>query len=527
VSNSVNVMQSARECDVLVVGGGVNGTGIARDAAGRGQSVILCEQDDLAAHTSSASSKLIHGGLRYLEHYEFGLVRKALIEREVLLRSAPHIIRPLRIVMPHDRAQRPAWLLRLGLFLYDHLAPRALLPGSRAIDLRRHAAGHDLQPRFVRGFAYSDARVDDARLVVLSAMDAAEHGATVLTRTACSDVRCEAGRWVATLRAADGGVRTVHARCLVNASGAWAAGFAATAIRHAAGQSLRLIKGSHIVVNKLFAHDHAYIFQNPDGRIVFAIPYEGEFTLIGTTDLEFRGDPAEVAIDAQEVDYLCKLANSYFRTAIGASDVVWSYSGVRPLLQDEAADASAVTRDYKLRFDTDGVPLLSVFGGKITTARKLAEEAVDLIAPALGNRRAPWTSHACLPGGDLDGAGPSNQGVSGFTGYVQALQQRYHWLSPALVSRYAYAYGTRIDALLAGCGDVAGMGREILPGLYEIEVRYLVAHEWARCAEDILWRRSKLGLHLPAGSASTLDAWLAGHARPAAKAENGITRIAS
>jgi glycerol-3-phosphate dehydrogenase len=508
-------MQPSYECDLLVVGGGVNGAGIARDAAGRGLSVVLCERDDLAAHTSSASSKLIHGGLRYLEHYEFGLVRKALIEREVLLRAAPHIIRPLRLVMPHDRGQRPAWLLRLGFFLYDHLAPRALLPGSHGIDLRQHVAGKDLQPQFVRGFVYSDARVDDARLVVLTAMDAAERGATILPRTTCGEVRREAGRWVATLRAADGGVSTVHARCLANASGAWAAGFAGAASQHAPRQTLRLVKGSHIVVRKLFAHDHAYIFQNPDGRIVFAIPYEGEFTLIGTTDLEYQGDPARVEIDAQEVDYLCELANRYFRTPIGASDVVWAYSGVRPLLQDEAEDASAVTRDYKLVFDTEGAPLLSVFGGKITTARKLAEEAVDLIAPALGNAGKAWTADACLPGGDIGEAGPSNGAVLGFSDYVAALQQRYHWLPPALVARYANAYGSRTDAMLAGCGGPEGMGREILPGLYEIELRYLMAHEWARCADDVLWRRSKMGLHLGPDSAGTLDEWMAGEARAA------------
>jgi glycerol-3-phosphate dehydrogenase len=502
-------MQPMRECDLLVIGGGVNGTAIARDAAGRGLSVILCEQDDLAAHTSSASSKLIHGGLRYLEYYEFGLVRKALIEREVLLRAAPHIIRPLRIVMPHDRGQRPAWLLRLGFFLYDHLARRALLPGSHAINLRRHPSGSDLQEQFVKGFVYSDATVDDARLVVLSAVDAAERGATILTRTSCTDARREAGNWIATLRAEDGSTTTVQARCIANASGAWAARFAGQAIQHAPKQSLRLVKGSHIVVPKLFDHDHAYIFQSPDGRIVFAIPYERDFTLIGTTDIEYTGDPARVAIDAQEVDYLCELANRYFRKHISASDVVWSYAGVRPLLQDEAADAKAVTRDYKLAFDTDGAPLLSVFGGKITTARKLGEEAVDLIAPALGNARKPWTAGACLPGGEIVGGGPSNEGVRGFGAYVMELQRRYHWLPPALVARYADAYGSRAECLLSGCTGVEDMGSEILPGLYEVELRYLVNREWARSAEDVLWRRSKLGLHVGAGSEEKLSDWMA------------------
>jgi glycerol-3-phosphate dehydrogenase len=501
-------MRDVAECDLLVVGGGVNGTAIARDAAGRGLSVILCEQDDLAAHTSSASSKLIHGGLRYLEYYEFGLVRKALIEREVLLRAAPHVIRPLRIVMPHDRGQRPAWLLRIGFFLYDHLARRALLPGSRAIDLRRHPAGSGLQEQFVRGFVYSDATVDDARLVVLSAMDAAERGATILTRTTCTDARREAGNWIATLRAEDGSTTTVQARCIANASGAWAAKFAGQAIRHSPKQSLRLVKGSHIVVPKLFDHDHAYIFQSPDGRIVFAIPYERDFTLIGTTDIEYKGDPARVAIDAQETDYLCELVNRYFRKHIGANDVVWSYAGVRPLLQDAAADAKAVTRDYKLVFDTDGAPLLSVFGGKITTARKLGEEAVDLIAPVLGNARKAWTAGACLPGGEIVGGGPSNEGVRGFGAYVMELQRRYHWLPPALVERYAHAYGSRTDSMLAGCTEPADMGSEILPGLFEVELRYLASREWARSAEDVLWRRTKLGLHLRPGSAETLAEWM-------------------
>jgi glycerol-3-phosphate dehydrogenase len=503
-------MQPVRECDLLVVGGGVNGTAIARDAAGRGLSVILCEQNDLAAHTSSASSKLIHGGLRYLEYYEFNLVRKALIEREVLLRCAPHIIRPLRIVMPHDRGQRPAWLLRLGFFLYDHLARRELLPGSHAIKLREHVAGADLQPQFERGFVYSDATVDDARLVVLNAVDAAERGAAILTRTTCTDVRREPDHWSATLRGEDGAATTVIARCVANASGAWAARFSAQAAQDLPRQSLRLVKGSHIVVKKLFAHDHAYIFQSPDGRIVFAIPYERDFTLIGTTDIEYEGDPAKVSIDEQETDYLCELTNRYFRSRIKPADVVWAYAGVRPLLQDEAEDAKAVTRDYKLAFDTDGAPLLSVFGGKITTARKLGEDAVDLIAPALGNARKGWTAGACLPGGEIAGATPSNDGVRGFAAFVGCLQRRYYWLQPALVTRYAEAYGSRVDTMLAGCDDMAGMGCEVLPGLYEIELRYLVSREWARCAEDVLWRRTKLGLHLGADAPAALDAWFVG-----------------
>ena len=497
------------ECDVLVIGGGVNGAGIARDAAGRGLSVVLCEKDDLGEHTSSASSKLIHGGLRYLEHYEFSLVRKSLIEREVLLRAAPHLMWPLRIVMPYDRGQRPAWLLRLGFFLYDHLARRELLPGSHGIDLRTHVAGAPLQTRFTRGFVYSDAAVDDARLVVLNAVGASDRGATILTHTRCVGAARHAQHWQASLQGENGRTTSVTARCLVNAGGAWAAQFLHTAVGQPAPAALRLVKGSHIVVRKLFDHDHAYIFQHPDGRIVFAIPYQGDFTLIGTTDIDYHGDAGKVEIDQAEIDYLCELSSRYFKKPVKAADVVWSYSGVRPLVEDAQAEAASVTRDYRFDFDTAGAPLLSIFGGKITTFRKLAEEAVDLLAPALDNRRGAWTAGACLPGGDLFGAGPSNAAVLGFDDYVLDLQRQLPWLAPALVARYARAYGSRIELVLDGCTNMEGMGEEIAPGLYAQEVRYLMRHEWARCADDVLWRRSKLGLHVPAGSAARLDAWMA------------------
>ena len=496
------------ECDVLVVGGGINGAGIARDAAGRGLCVVLCEKDDLAGHTSSASSKLIHGGLRYLEHYEFGLVRKALIEREVLLRSAPHIMWPLRFVMPHDRGQRPAWMIRAGLYLYDRLARREFLPGSEAIALRRHVAGRGLKPAFTRGFVYSDGWVDDARLVVLNAIDARERGARVLTRTACSAVQREARHWNAILTGADGTRTGVKARCLVNAAGPWASQFLHTATRVPTPHALRLIKGSHIVVPRLFEHPYAYIFQHPDGRIVFAIPYEREFTLIGTTDLDYQGDLDQVAISSGEIAYLCELANRYFERAISPADVVWTYSGVRPLVQDEAASAAKATRDFRLEHDTDGAPLLSVFGGKITTFRKLAEEAVDWIAPTLGNATPTWTAQACLPGGDLFGERPSKRGVLEFDDWLAGVRQRFAWLPAPLALRYARAYGTRIHTLLDGCASLADLGKEIVPQLYEAEARYLMRHEWARCAADMLWRRSKLGLHVPADSAARLDAWI-------------------
>ncbi|WP_019139927.1 glycerol-3-phosphate dehydrogenase [Noviherbaspirillum massiliense] len=497
------------ECDLLVVGGGINGAGIARDAAGRGLSVVLCEKDDLASHTSSASTKLIHGGLRYLEHYEFRLVRKALIEREVLLRSAPHIMRPLRFVMPHDQGQRPGWMIRAGLFLYDSLARRELLPASQGVDLRRHGAGKPLKKAYTRGFAYSDGWVDDARLVVLNAMDAAEKGALVLTRTQCEAAAPQDGFWHATLRKPDSRAMQVRARCMVNATGPWAAGFRQAATGQASSQTLRLIKGSHIVVRCLFDHPYAYIFQHPDGRIVFAIPYERDFTLIGTTDVDYEGDPDQVVIDQEETAYLCELTNHYFERPLTPADVVWSYSGVRPLVEDEAADASEVTRDYRLEFEDRGAPLLSVFGGKITTFRKLAEEAVDMLAPALGNRQGGWTGNACLPGGDVFGPQPSNRAVLEFERFVQDLQQKYAWIAPQLVERYARAYGTRVDKLLAGRSSMEDMEEEIAPGLFAVEVDYLMRHEWVLTAADILWRRSKLGLHLPRGAEEKLEAWMA------------------
>ena len=491
--------------DLAIIGGGINGVGIARDAAGRGLSVVLCEKDDLASHTSSASSKLIHGGLRYLEHYAFGLVRKALIEREVLLRSAPNIMWPLRFVMPHDVGQRPAWMIRAGLHLYDGLARREFLPGSRSIVMRCHPAGRPLKPAFTRGFEYSDGWVDDARLVVLAAMDARERGASILTRTACTALERGPTHWNATLQAQAGGTVRVQARCLVNAAGPWAGRLAGAQGQ----QNLRLIKGSHIVVPKLFDHAYAYIFQHPDGRIVFAMPYEREFTLIGTTDLDYQGDLDRVAISAEEVAYLCQLVNRYLERQITPGDVVWSYAGVRPLVQEAGASAAAVTRDFRLDHDRAGAPLLTVYGGKITTFRKLAEQAVDWIAPTLGSHARAWTANACLPGGDLFGERPTSRAVLEFDQWLGQLQRRYAWLPAELAVRYGHAYGTRTSCMLAGCASLADLGQQILPGLYAAEVDYLVGQEWAGCADDILWRRSKLGLHLPQGSAAILDDWLA------------------
>jgi len=510
---------AALDCDLLVVGGGINGAGIARDAAGRGLRVVLCEKDDLGSHTSSASSKLIHGGLRYLEHRQFGLVRKALAEREILLRSAPHIMRPLRFVMPHDAGARPAWLIRAGLFLYDRLAPRAFLPASEAFELAGHRAGLALKPEFTRAFAYSDGWVDDARLVVLNAIDARERGALVLPRTRCEHVARRADHWQARLRPGASSIAiAVRARALVNAAGPWAARFAllaAGAVDSTAAprRTLRLVKGSHIVVPRLFDHACAYLFQHPDGRVVFALPYEGAFTLIGTTDVEFEGEPDTAAIGPDETRYLCQLANRYFRRQIAPSDVLWSYAGVRPLLEqapgNDGVKAAALTRDYFLERDTAGPPSLSVFGGKITTYRKLAEEALDWLAPLLGNRAPAWTAQAVLPGGDLFGAGQGARGVLQFERWVTALRRRHEWLPAPLALRYARAYGTRVEQLLDGCARLADLGAEVAPGLYEAELRYLVEHEWVVSAADVLWRRTKLGLHVPPGAASAVEAWLA------------------
>jgi len=501
--------------DALIIGGGINGAGIARDLAGRGWRVLLVEQDDLAAHTSSASTKLIHGGLRYLEHYEFALVRKALGEREVLLKSAPHIMRPLRFVMPHDPGMRPAWLIRLGLFLYDHLARREVLPGSTSVDLRRHPAGQPLQARYTRGFVYSDGWVDDARLVVLNALDAREHGASVMTRTRCVSAERSAQHWTATLRTAQGALQTVQARALVNAAGPWAAQVLRD-VAHPAGaerlasRSLRLVKGSHIVVPRRFEHDHAYIFQNPDGRIIFAIPYEGRFTLIGTTDSELQGDPRGAQANEAEVAYLCEQASRYFRQPVTPAEVVWTYAGVRPLLDDDSDNPAAVTRDYLLEHDTHAAPLLTVWGGKITTFRQLAEDAAGDISRMLGQPRPAWTRGALLPGGDLSGwITPSGRPDEDFRRFAAAVQARWPWLPADLALRWAHAHGSRIELLVGAASGLADLGEEVAPGLFEAELRHLMQTEWARTADDILWRRSKLGLHLTADQRRQVAAWVA------------------
>jgi glycerol-3-phosphate dehydrogenase len=495
--------------DLLVVGGGINGAGIARDAAGRGLRTLLCEQHDLAAHTSSASTKLIHGGLRYLEFYDFGLVRKSLHEREIVLTSAPHICWPLRFVLPHDSHLRPAWMIRAGLFLYDHLARRRFLPGSAGVNLRRHPAGQPLEARYTKGFVYSDCWVDDARLVVLSAKDAAEHGATVLTRTRCVKLERRPDRWGAQLARADGGLLGVEARAVVNATGPWVDRFLDEATPRPARHHPRQVKGSHIVVPRLFAHEFAYIFQGADGRIVFAIPYEGDYTLIGTTEMDYTGDLATPAIAEPEIEYLLALANRYFSSDLAREDVVWTFAGLRPLLADPRDRATSVTRDYVLDLDTDGAPLLSIYGGKLTTYRKLAEDVVDALAPRLGCTAPHWTAGAVLPGGDMPNAD--------FDAFLASLAARHPWMPAPLRYRYARTYGTRAERIVQGARAVADLGEEVLPGLHAREIDYLRREEWAVTAEDILYRRSKLVLHVPTGGGAVLDEWLRRHPRPGAR----------
>ena len=494
------------ETDLLVVGGGINGTGIARDAVGRGLSVVLCEAGDLARATSSASSKLIHGGLRYLEYYEFRLVREALTEREILLRAAPHIIWPLRFVLPHNPGLRPAWMIRLGLFLYDHLGGRKLLPASEGIRLRRHRYGKGTKQALDKAFVYSDCWVQDARLVVLNALDAQERGATIHTRTKLIDAHRAGGRWIASLEREDGSRFDVAAKALVNAGGPWVSEILNSRLGQNTDKRVRLIKGSHIVVPKLHDGDQAFILQNADRRIVFVIPYEGDYSLIGTTDHDFTGDASKVSISPEETDYLCAIANAHFEKQISAQDVVWSYSGVRPLYDDASTNASAVTRDYTLDLDapTAEAPLLSVFGGKITTYRCLALEAVDTLLPALGKPVSNglgenWTARAPLPGGDIPNAD--------FEGFLRQLAAGYPFLPAALAHRYGRAYGTRTRKLLGAAQSLTDLGQDFGEGVYEAELRYLRDVEWARSAEDVLWRRSKLGLHTGAGTQMAVADW--------------------
>lgn len=476
------------DCDLLIIGGGVNGCGIARDAAGRGLKVVVAEQGDLAGATSSASSKLIHGGLRYLEFYEFRLVREALAERDVLLAMAPHIIWPLEFVLPHAGDVRPAWMIRAGLFLYDHLGwrpgKRSRLPRSKGVRFAGSPYGHGLRGDVARGFVYADCWVDDARLTVLNALDARARGATILTRAKVTDLDRGLDAWTA--RLATGA--TVRSRAVVNAAGPWAGTVLGLTGSNSGPRKLRLIKGSHIIVPRVHEGDHAFILQNDDRRIVFVIPYEGRYTLIGTTDVPFDGDPADVRISADETAYLCRAASRWLAKPVAPEDVVWSYAGVRPLYDDGADSASAVTRDYVLELDTAAAPVLSIFGGKITTFRRLAEHAMDKLATVIPNLKPAWTAGVTLPGGDIPGGD--------FERFARDFAAARPWMPPAHARSILRRHGTRAAIMMADAGAIGDLGPHFGAGLYGREIDWLVTEEWARAPVDILWRRTKLGLHM-------------------------------
>lgn len=494
--------------DLFIIGGGINGCGIARDGAGRGLKVMLCEQDDLARGTSSASTKLIHGGLRYLEHYEFRLVREALMEREIIWSIAPHIVWPLRFILPHHRGLRPAWLLRIGLFLYDHLGGRKALPATRTVNLMSDAAGQPLKPLFSRGFEYSDCWVEDARLVALNAQDAKERGAEIRTRTKVVSARRDGDHWVIDIEDRGTGAReTRRARILVNAGGPWVADVIKDVVHVNAPAGVRLVQGSHIVVPKMFTHNRCYIFQNTDGRIIFAIPYENDFTLIGTTDQDYHGDVSAVKASETEIEYLCAAASEYFKQPVLRPSVVWTYSGVRPLYDDGASKAQEATRDYVLTLDSGNgqPPLLSVFGGKITTYRRLAISAFEQLDGWLTDsqrKRNNWTGSEPLPGGDFP--------MQGFTAQVEKTIAAYGFLAPAHARRLVRAYGTKAGEILGAARSLSDLGQHFGATLYAAEADYLMRHEFARCAADIVWRRSKLGLRMSETEIAALDAYVTG-----------------
>jgi glycerol-3-phosphate dehydrogenase len=478
--------------DLLIIGGGINGCAIARDAAGRGLKVMLVEQNDLASATSSASTKLIHGGLRYLESFEFRLVHEALAEREILLSAAPHIIWPLKFILPHDRHQRPRWMIKIGLWLYDHLARRKKLPASEMVKLRGNWFGSPLKEEYEIGFSYADCWVDDARLVVLNAIDAKEHGAEICVGTKLISAKQKDGHWVATLDNS----KEVQTRVLVNAAGPWVSEILDN-VEIKSTKKVKLVKGSHIVVHKQYPGTHAYILQNRDGRIAFAIPYEGAFTLIGTTDFVHNDAPGPVTISDVETDYLLDLVNHFWDKPVTHSDIVWSYSGLRPLYDDGAVNASVVTRDYAFDINTDSAPILSVFGGKITTARRLAEHALEELGKFIPIQNPKWTKSAVFPGGDMD-----------FDKFVKKLRQDKPLIDNHLLYRLARAYGTRVYDLLGDAVSLEDLGQDFGHGLTETEVDYLIKNEWAKSADDILWRRSKLGLHMSSSDQAVLQRFI-------------------
>lgn len=498
-------MSAATIFDIAVIGGGINGTGVARDAAGRGLKVYLCDRADLGSATSSASTKLIHGGLRYLEHYEFRLVRHALAEREVLWGIAPHIIWPLRFVLPHRKGLRPAWLLRLGLFLYDHIGGRKKLPGTRTLRLARDPAGAPLRDVSSVGFEYSDCWVQDNRLVVLNARDAQARGAVVRSCTRCVSARREGDIWVVSMEdSATGATETIRARALVNAAGPWVDEVLGGVVRRNAVGSVRLVQGSHVVAPKLYDHDRCYIFQNPDRRIFFAIPYEDDFTLIGTTDVDYKGDPGKVAISPAEVEYLCGAASSYFKTPLRPGDIVWSYSGVRPLYNDGAASAQETTRDYTITLDQEAgaAPLLTIFGGKITTYRCLAEDVLEQLAGRFPDwrRNRGWTASAHLPGGDF----PAGEADA----LAADLRRSHPFLDGRAARRLVRHYGTEARDILGLARRRDDLGRSFGPDLTEAEVRHLMQKEFARTAEDVAFRRTKAGLRMTPADLADLDGWM-------------------
>jgi glycerol-3-phosphate dehydrogenase len=491
--------------DLFVIGGGINGCGIARDAIGRGYSVALAEMNDFASGTSSGATKLIHGGLRYLEHYEFRLVRESLMEREILWAMAPLIIWPMRFVLPyHKGGIRPAWLIRLGLFLYDHLGGRKLLPPTKVLDMRRDPAGKPLKSLFSKAFEYSDGWVDDARMVVLNARDAADKGALIMPRTKVVSAHRENGVWaIETVDSVTGEKRHFQARMLVNAAGPWVDHVIRAAFGQNEARHVRLVQGSHIVVKKKFNDPRAYFFQNPDNRIIFAIPYEQDFTLIGTTDRDYKADPKDVKISDEETTYLCKAASEYFNEPVRPEDIVWTYSAVRPLFDDGASKAQEATRDYVLKLEGEGAPapLLNVFGGKLTTYRRLSEHALEKIGAAIGAKGAPWTAKSHLPGGDFP--------AQGYEAEVRKLKGSYPFLIDTHARRHVRRYGTKAAVLLGQARGTEDLGRCFGSDLYEVEVRYLIEREWARHADDVLWRRTKEGLRLTREQAAVLEEYMA------------------
>ena len=494
-------MTDIPKVDLFVVGGGINGAGFARDAAGRGLSVVLCEKDDLAEGTSSRSGKLVHGGLRYLEYYEFRLVREALIEREILMNNAPHIIWPMRFVLPHSPQDRPAWLVRLGLFLYDNLGGRKKLPGTRTLNLHRDPEGAPIKDAYTKGFEYSDCWVDDARLVVLNAVDAAEHGAIVLTRSGCTSARREDGVWrVKTTNSVTGQSQEFEAKVLVNAAGPWVTDVLTRVAGSNSTRNVRLVKGSHIIVPKFWKGEQAYLVQNHDKRVIFINPYERDKALIGTTDMAYEGRAEDVTAGEDEIQYLIDAVNRYFKETLTREDVQTTFSGVRPLFDDGQGNPSAVTRDYVFDLEeTGGAPLLNIFGGKITTFRELAERGMHKIQKFFPKMGPDWTDASPLPGGDMANAD--------YEAFRDKMKSDYPWMPRDLRRHFGRLYGTRIANIVGDATSLDGLGRHFGGTLYEAEVNYLVKHEWAQTAEDILWRRTKHQLHLSAEEQLAFTQW--------------------